>query len=130
MATKNKEAKGVVAATPEIQEAQKRIERAQTQVSYALYYAYKTEAFEDLRSAQTWLSSAASHLRRLLEASKRGRAPSTREVRAKPARRKMVASNLQIVSSIRARPPKARTRKRVARKPTGKEFFHNINLPH
>lgn len=125
MATKTKEAKGVVDPVATIQNAIREIQRAQTQA--ATYISRTDQTFTHLQDAQTELSLAAYHLRRLLEASKRGRSPSERE-RVLSVVRKHVAKRVQTLSRQHPSKSKVGVRKRVPLQSVGKEWG-DPNLP-
>lgn len=129
MATKNKEArKSLVAAIAELQEAVETLEGASAAITANL--SVISTATTNLREAETTVYCLASRLRRMCEASKRGRSPQKRPTGTKPAGRKFVAGPLSPLSQWYPRKPKSSLRKRVSRKPSGKDkLFNNDDLP-
>lgn len=126
MAKKTQVPKSTLAVLTEIQDAIDNIKANTDYVALRLTEAAKTVGY--LRRKEATLSEAASSLRHLLKAQEHGPASPQGSDRPKPARRKMVVSNLQRVSSIRSRERKGQPRKRLSPKSSWpKDATH---LPH
>lgn len=112
MATKTKARKSTVDYAAVLQAIDDLEKSSETVLAYI---DRAQSALESVRFQAASISSQQSRLLRLLETSKRGSPPRKRP-RSKPAKRSNVDGGMPKGPSVHSRQPKARVRKRVARK--------------